>query len=200
MALVTKITTHTADAKARVISQWRDKPKITGTLGAITDQIQAIEDAAYDVYTFTDIDNAEGWWLDQLGALVGKTRQGWDDDTYRLQIWGQIGINCGNGTGPDVISIFTFLTGADHVVMTPYYPASIFLQCSSILTSLSGLAILQIMQKVVGAGVKVIGIGHYEPPTEDSDVFAIEGDTEGKGFGDLDYADEGGKLSELIAY
>ena len=55
---IAKITTHNADALARLLYQYRDSTKLQGLITALFGtQVQEIEDAGYDLLTRLDIDN-----------------------------------------------------------------------------------------------------------------------------------------------
>ena len=196
----TKITTHETDAFNRLLSQFKEKEKLSAMITAFAGQKQKIEDALFDVYTKRQVNTAFGKTMDKIGTIIGRNRRGMTDSAYRYWLYGQIGINTGKGTNENVINIFKFLTQTNKVTIYHYYPAHIFLQANTDISGLDLQTVLYICQQVVPAGVKVIGIGWYvdpDPEIPDAEVFMFAGSEQGKGFGDLDDPDIGGKFSKL---
>lgn len=73
--MLDKITTHTVDAKARLLNQYSDKQKILSLFKIFGDMVQDAENYFYNSFGFYNIDIAEGLWLDVLGATVGQNRE-----------------------------------------------------------------------------------------------------------------------------
>jgi len=123
MPVITQITTHQADAQARLLNQFKDKTLIEGLLDALTEQVQDFEDAAIELNLLTDISTMEGAQLDGIGTIVGKAREGLSDTDYRAALEVRIAELYSSGTPEDVIDVFKRVTGATNVLYTPDYPA-----------------------------------------------------------------------------
>ena len=91
------ITDFVARTGARVLSQYRRLPKFMGLVDGISGQVQAAEDALWDIVAQLSVDTAEGVWLDQLGAIVGEARVGENDSVYRDLIRARIYANRSHG-------------------------------------------------------------------------------------------------------
>ena len=106
--------TYRPDVAAFLLSRLAEefrKPRISKLFGGIGAQYQALEDAAWQLYTLRSVDTAEGWVLDVLGKLVGERRQGSPDADYRIRVRARIRANLSDGTIEDVLAVFKLLLG-----------------------------------------------------------------------------------------
>lgn len=120
---VTPITTHATDALARLLQQFKSKPKIAALLNAINEQVQQYEDDVGPLSDVLDIDAMGGVNLDNLGNIVGQDREGRSDADYRIAIREKIAENASSGTADQLIAIFETLTGSATIIYTEEYPA-----------------------------------------------------------------------------
>lgn len=82
--MITRIADHAATAVATLLAVIRAKAiNIPKLVTAIADEIQVAEDEAYSLIADRQLDTAEGASLDQCGAIVGETRNGFSDEWYR---------------------------------------------------------------------------------------------------------------------
>ncbi|NIQ92439.1 MAG: hypothetical protein GWN93_27040 [Deltaproteobacteria bacterium] len=123
---VVKITDHEAQALGRLITQFKESTKLKGVISSFVSGQQDLEDVFCDVDVSRQLDVATGQQLDNIGEIVGRARGGLSDEKYRLQLYGQIGINVSKGTPEDLISIFNILTGFSQ----SQYSQSPIAQCS----------------------------------------------------------------------
>lgn len=72
--MIDKITTHEADALARLLGQYATKSNFTDFIKAKVSAIQDAENYFYDMMNVLDIDSAIGVWLDYIGRLVEQDR------------------------------------------------------------------------------------------------------------------------------
>jgi len=121
----TQISTHVADGKLRLLSQFSDKTLINGYIQSFITGAQTIEDVLYDALALRNLDAASGEQLDGIGEIVGKARGGRSDAAYRLALYGKIGQNVSKGTPQDVISVFNLVSETSLSYLTEHYPAEI---------------------------------------------------------------------------
>lgn len=124
---VTPITTHAADAKARLLQQFKDKANIEALLDAINVEVQRYEDEVMDLSDVLDIDLMGGVNLDNIGKIVGQPREGRSDADYRVAIRAKIGVNYSSGTPDEVIASFERITGSTDVTYAEDYPAGLWI-------------------------------------------------------------------------
>ncbi len=121
--VVPPITTHVLDAKARLVQQFKDKPRIEALLDAFVVQIQELEDAGQELSDLLDIDLMTGVNLDNIGEIVTQPREGRSDSDYRQAIREKIRANVSSGTPDEIIEAFEFMTNPTTVDYTEDYPA-----------------------------------------------------------------------------
>lgn len=139
MAL-TQITDHVERGLAKLISQYRGKPRLEALLASWLVAVQEVEDAIIDVMVSRLIDSAVNEQLRMIGRIVGQANEdSWDDDTYRIFIKGRIRANKSNGHGDDVIAVLR-LVEATTFTLREYYPATMF--ADYVTTTVSPAAIL----------------------------------------------------------
>lgn len=97
--MLTQILDHAARAVARLLFQFRDKPRIAGLMSTVGTASQEVEDGLYSLLAVRQIAVAQGVVLDQIAELVGAPARGARTDAdYRERILAQIQINRGQGT------------------------------------------------------------------------------------------------------
>ena len=196
---LTQVTTHVADAKARLSGQYKEKPLIEGTVGIFADQIQDIEDTLFALLDIELLANATGQFLDDLGSLVVLDRQGVSDDFYRILIAVKIIKNFSKGEPAALIRATRLIFQTTEVHYMNLGHAAVGLYVSATYPALiPGEFIYENLQEIVAAGVKIEFIS-FTSDTLDSDlVFAFDGGTTGAGFTDLADPSVGGYWSRLL--
>lgn len=127
MALTHK-TTHVEEAKDQLAQQFHGKAKLEALLGALIQQAQDAEDAAFSIHDGFNLDTAVGAQLDGLGGIVGEPRNGREDETYRLWIRARILLNRSSGKVGEIYDIFNLIIPAGtEPELTDYYPAAFVL-------------------------------------------------------------------------
>jgi hypothetical protein len=128
--LATIISNHVQQALQRLIQQYVGLPRLSGLLTAIVDQIQDLENAAYDTNETRQLYNgsiypAVGAQLDGIGQIVGIARNGQSDAEYLTLILGKIGENFSDTTQNQLMNIVRTVFQASSVfVQTPNTPGS----------------------------------------------------------------------------
>jgi hypothetical protein len=89
-----------------ILSQFINQPHYKGILDSYIVECVELRAAFEDLKTLKSIDDSIGEQLDLIGELVGITRKGWDDATYRTWLRIQIFLNGQNSTVEDLITIF----------------------------------------------------------------------------------------------
>ncbi len=178
MALA-KITTHAADAVARLLEQFRTGTTMPALVRAFANQAQAAEDALWGVLVLRRLSNATGAQLDVLGRVLGQPREGRADANYVLWLRARMLLNLGSGRPEDLLAIFSAVVqGSTGLQLEEQFPASIVLRIGSASTvdPAQAAAILQLAK---AGGVKAV----LESATSiDTTSFAM--DPNGAGFDD----------------
>lgn len=99
------------------------RPRIMALVDATARRVQELEDAALDLRLVLGLDDATGGWLDRLGRIVGETREGLDDQTYRRFVRARLAINASEGGVEELLSIGRAL-GGGTALYHPAYPAA----------------------------------------------------------------------------
>jgi len=143
---------HVTRGIERLIERYR-QPKTSALLASWLTEVQAVEDAFYQLLTERSIDTATGAMLDMLGRIVGQPRGGRDDATYRLWISARVLVERSSGTTEQIIAIADKLAGGNTVKLREYFPGSFMLDMGA-LDSHTGLQIAQLIVPAKAAGVR----------------------------------------------
>lgn len=108
MALTHRLD-HAAKALERLMEQLKPVPGLTKMLNAFNVQIQALEDAFWQLYTERWLSVAEGVQLDAIGKILAEPRDGSDDEPYRERLRAKIRVLRSSGTAPNILTIFRLM-------------------------------------------------------------------------------------------
>ncbi|RYF52448.1 MAG: DUF2612 domain-containing protein [Cytophagaceae bacterium] len=157
------IETHVADSLSRLLHQNRSLPRITALVTTLAEQVQVIENAINQVYLAQPLKTAVGDQLDKQGAIIGLARNGLDDATYRVLLFGQIALNNSDATVNSLVSLIKLVWQCDTLfIQTPntlghnrrMTPAQLSVQVCDPRTSLTlKSTLLRILQSALPAGV-----------------------------------------------
>ena len=190
----TPITTHIADAKARLVEQYKSKVRLAGIVDAESRQFQDMEDVINDMFLSQFVDNAVGRQLDEFGTIVDLARQGFDDTFYRILLRFKIGQNISRGEPERIISTMLLITQAGLVIYQNLGNGSIGLAIDTTIDPTLLNFIFTNMQRVVMAGVRINFIVTFDP----DDSFSFDGiGPVGLGFSSLAAPTTGGKFAFL---
>lgn len=155
-----KKTTHVDEAVDNLISQFKKKPKIIALTSVYAQQLQDLEDAASDLLTETNLNNATGIHLDNIGQIVGEPRLGRNDDQYRIAISAKILLNKSSGTIEDVIGVALAVTDIPLTIeITEHFPASF---TAKILETIDPLVDTDAIAAIIASGRPAGVGGHLE--------------------------------------
>lgn len=118
--MITHITTHKADAIARLLEQYKGKSRIEALISSLVGGYQSVEDAFNDLGVNRFVAVATGETLTNIGSIVGAERSDLDDETLRLLILARIQVNISNGAPETLIMIFKLITKANEVIFREY--------------------------------------------------------------------------------
>lgn len=110
--LPAKVTTHEAEAKALLISQFKGRPVIEGLLASWIRPLQDLENVLWDIIDKRVLETAVDAQLDALGGLVGELRLGRSDEAYRAAVKVRIKVNRSKGRSEDILQVAKLLDAA----------------------------------------------------------------------------------------
>lgn len=193
---VTKVTDHAAQAREKLLQQFKGLDNWADLLNVYSAQIQDIEDMLFQQIDVRFLDDALGDLLDGLGRIVGVERGGLSDDEYRIRIRAQIKINLSSGTIEDISEIMTLvLPGATAFELAEEFPGQFLVDVTDVLPGTDGEFVSGILQKAKAGGVRAILAWYVD---EDSFQFTVSGTVESdadRGFGDDTITTVGGVYS-----
>lgn len=166
------------------------------------DEVQVLEDVSWEVRTLRWILNATDEQLDNLGAIVGETRQGRSDADYLIAIIAKIDINASNGEPERLLRAARALTGVDIIHLDEIYPAQVHLTFDTSDTIPTN--IIAYLQRVVGAGVELTASQSVVDPfmytkLDGGGTPVVIPDTTGLGYSEVATPGTGGKYSQVIS-
>lgn len=200
--LATHDTQHTQEALSRLMEQYKGLPLYEGFYRAFLEQIQEIEDATYELDADRQLWNgsttpAIGKQLDNIGTLVGASRNGLPDDEYVLFLFGKIAENTSDTTMPTILSVVGYLFQADQIFVQDKPPAGVAVEVVNPRLPQSLFPIAKsFVQNALGAGISLI-IGVCEP----TNCFRFMGpgvDGAINGFGDVTVPGIGGVFAGVV--
>lgn len=152
-----RITAHEAEAVARLVSQYKNKPNMEAFASAIGARAQSVEDALWLLVSERTLDTAVGAQLDDLGAKVGESREGRTDAVYRTFIRGRILVNLSSGTAPQLQELFDVLyaaLGDNAVAVEEWFPACVWAVASDATTDADAQSLANMMAVARAGGVR----------------------------------------------
>lgn len=114
--------------KELLLEQYKSSQNLKAVIQAVVEECaQPLEDGAYDLKDFLDLDKATGKWLDTLGKLVHLERNiDEDDSSFRQRIGVEANKNVA-GTPDFVIGSASFLSGDPRPRCFDEAPATFFI-------------------------------------------------------------------------
>lgn len=153
------IDDHIDRAVRAMPSQFRGKPNMADLLGVLVRPLQRLEDMVWALLSQRSLETATGARLEQLGKLVGESRNGRDDADYLRYIQARIITNRSNGTIEDLLSVARILVNSEDAgyVLEPGYPAGISLRVEDVVVD-EDLAteLIRFLKRTVGVARKMV--------------------------------------------
>jgi hypothetical protein len=132
------------------------QPLFLALLGTYLTEVQALENAYWDLYIGTMLPAAAGDALDMLGGLVGEPRQGRTDAEYRLWIAARAQLLHSNGTPPDLLALArAVLPAAVGVRLSEYYPGAIAIDLVGPVSAATGAELGTMYKQAKAAGIRI---------------------------------------------
>lgn len=192
--MTTLITNHIEAGKERLREQYKNIPEILALIDSFVGGLQELENSIFDLFTSRTITLGVGYQLDQLGVLLDRSRNGRSDEDYRIILLAKIAQNISRGTPEDVIGVFKLLSKSNKVQLGDGKKGEIYLLADHVLTQDEINFLLSEMNFVDSAGVRIHGIGRFDP----DDSFAFNGSDLARGFGSIYDVNKGGKFATLV--
>jgi len=148
---------HVSEGLGWLTSGLRGKARLAALLSSWLRQVQAVEDALWQVLIETTLDASVGAQLDQLGAIVGCGRDALDDEPYRMLLRAWILANRSSGTGDELLAILAVLSGGDGATtLTESAPAAVVIGRSAPWPVVSVELVAAAIRRAKSAGVRVL--------------------------------------------
>ncbi|MFZ5440449.1 MAG: hypothetical protein ACOZQL_10595 [Myxococcota bacterium] len=198
MAL-TQLTDYGERAVAKLLAQYRDKPKLAGLVRELAERAQEIEGALFDAIKAWEVANASGAWLERLGEIVGEPRGGALDTEYRAFIAARIAANRSTGTVEDLLAVLKAWAGGTLPAHTlkQYFPAAVEMKLTSpVATASTVTRLLRLLKATRAAGIGQVVI-YQLIPDANAFTFSSTGSPESstaQGFGDTTNPATGGQM------
>ncbi len=155
MAEPTHNTHHAEEISQLLIGHFQEDPAMVALATIFGNKVQEIEDALWQLYTERGIDTAVGAQLDIIGKILGYTRGGLDDDTYRLRLRAKIALNKDSGTAAEILNIFALLLPGLGLELRDTPPAGFELRIVGVVPgSISINELVNILKAARAAGVE----------------------------------------------
>lgn len=124
MTLIDQKTNHSAQANTRWLHQFCNADDLKLLLKSYVDQVQILENAAFELLLERSLPDAVGEQLTQLGKIVGADRQTSNDTEFKVVIQARQALNNSRGTPEDIINaaVLMFTNAAQEVFIIKEEP------------------------------------------------------------------------------
>jgi hypothetical protein len=197
-------TGHVVEGIARLIEQYKGKPRMEAWLSSYLKQVQEAEDACWQLLTERNVDTAIGSQQDVLGKLLGRPRRGLADPEYKTVLRAQTLVNRSQGTPDDLIGVLAIMAedaGETAVItITENFPAAITVTLASDIGSVDPDLVFEMLNLARGQGIWLNFVFTYSPIAT---AFIFGGTATGddasttQGFGNTEVPGNGGKMASV---
>jgi hypothetical protein len=206
MAEVTKISTHLADAKNRLLEQYRDSENLPNFHAIFEIFVQRFQDLENTLENYIDdksIYTAIGVQLDNIGNLVNIRRiYGQSDASYRSDIFLKIFQNTSSGTKEEVINFLKQSTPATEIEVRNLYNATVQIFLNTNLNPTNDADIADYYTNAIFNNLPAgVGIDSIVAVQADSFSMGTIGDSDSAILGlssEATSSTDGGKLSTIL--
>jgi hypothetical protein len=122
--MIDHITTHVENALARLPEQYKNSPNLKTLISCVIEEIQEIEDLAFDFYKNGWVETGVGDILDMWGKILGEDRFGRIDANYRAALLTRIQMNRAGGQAGAIMRAIRNILNPKTILWTDLYPAS----------------------------------------------------------------------------
>jgi len=203
-----KITDYDVRCLEFLASQFNDADNLKGFIQAIIESVQDCEDVAYDLLIYRiNISIAEGIQLDNIGTIVGVSRNGLSDIPYRFQLYYAIMRNSSKPTPDEIVQAIKYVTFSTYMRYWELIPAAFQLHFDGDVPLTGGTPaennalFVELVDNMAPAGVNIELVKEYEIVGHEPFVFANDDKTDparGGGFAELGGGFDQGFFSERI--
>ncbi len=193
---ISQIIDYADKAVARMLFQYRERPRLRAMVSELALEVQKAEDALWAMVAQTSIDTAEGVWLDYLGGIVGEPRSGATDTDYRKYIHARIAANRSKSNVEDILAVMRAWAGGvlPSTIFRDMFPAAFEMTLSTPVTLAELPRLFRLLRGARAAGVGTMVI--YQT-VADADAFTFSSDatlqaSSTQGFGDATNPATGG--------
>lgn len=157
MAEIEKIDYYSR-AINRLLSQYKDKPRIYSWIKSRAIIWQEIEDNAFEIMVQRALQNnlAVGDLLLKIGKIVGQGPEGQTDDVFNLLIRARIKANRSSGQQEELIEILSILAPGLSIYFRNYYESSYWIYADGPLPTPPYLVAQSFIGKATAGGVKMM--------------------------------------------
>ena len=152
MTALTYDPEHAKRGVERLIERYR-RPRTSALLESWLAEVQAVEDALWQLLVERTLEEAEGAQLDVLGAIVGEPRRGRDDASYRVWIEARNLVSRSSGTTTQMLALVRKLLPTIDFVLEEYYPAAFVFRFGPGLDLDAGYQVAYMLRQAKPAGV-----------------------------------------------
>ena len=147
------VTDHVEGGKALLTTVFR-KPVIQALLASWLKQVQALEDATWQVYNAFGLDDAVGAQLDAIGSVVGLAQGDIATDAlYRRALRGWILANRSRGDGDTINELVDAVLAGDAFDLEAWQPAA-FLVTAAEPVAIGAALLATMLRRAAADGVK----------------------------------------------
>lgn len=161
---------HEGAGLSKLLEQYQRAERLRALLAPWLRQIQALEDAAWELLRKRFDHTGEGVLLDRLGKIIGaRPRAGLSDPEYLIVLQAQIVANRASGRPNDVMGVLRLTLASGFVYSyRDEYPAAFSLDLQDDIVSF--LPVLRsILRQLKPAGVRLFAIYRPEDVTHETD-------------------------------
>ena len=180
MTLIEK-TDLQAEARGRLLEQYKAKPNFEAFVTLLARQTQELEEIYFDILAAFALGTAVGEQLDFLGQIIGRERLGLSDTAYRVRLNAQVLLNKASGTLEEILAIIDIVKPGLSLVVREHFPAGFEIDNGTAITLAEGQELAIFIEEATGVGINGFFV-FFEAPK-----FAF--DTGGAGF------DQGNKFA-----